>query len=84
MIDRDTLNIARITDFPDIEALLIKAMYEQVKNTPKDGQWRIFTGTLKIKDKYFELKAEFRMKELTLELGKRTIRKKDGTIIVEI
>lgn len=83
MIDRDTLNIARITDFPDIEALLIKAMYEQVKSTPKDGQWRTFHGTLKIKDKYFELKADYRLKEMTIELGSRTIRKKDGKILLD-
>lgn len=76
------MTIKRIKDFTHLEQQLIKIMYEDVKNKYRDGQWREYKTKLKIKDRWYGFECEFRLDDMFLTFGRKTIVDGQDKIIV--
>ena len=63
-----------------IEKVLIKMMWEKVRDLPKDSQWREFTGILEFRGARFLMRCDFKMKPDALEIDKININEYMGEI----
>lgn len=69
-----TINVTRTKDMKPLEANIIKALYDKVKNTPKDGQWREFKGTVRVKGRPYSLVCIFRLDGMFLKIRKSEVK----------
>ena len=53
------MTIVRLAEFPELQAALIKSMYQQVKRFT-DGTWRHFKADITINDKRYNFECRFK------------------------
>lgn len=74
------MTIVRISDFPELQATLIKSMYKQVKRFT-DGVWRDFKADITINGQRFNFECRFKHDGFFLSLGRREVRDGNNNII---
>lgn len=76
------MTVMRIHDFPALEGAVLKAIYKKVKGSPKDGRWREFKGTIKIKGRHYEMECVFMLDETFLNIRQSKVKSNDNKIIM--
>lgn len=74
--------IKRLNQFDTLDQILICQIYHKVKNTPKDGQERVFKGMLKVRDRKFLVECDFILKDLFIAVGELKINKPANNLIL--
>jgi hypothetical protein len=67
------MKVTRAWEFPPVEATILKALYAKVKQTPKDGMWREFKGTLNVKGRPYHMECLFRLDGQHLSIRKSQV-----------
>lgn len=76
------MTIKRIKDFNKLEQQLIKLLYEEVKHKYRDGRWREYRAKFKIKDRTYGFECQFRLDDMFLSFGSKTITDGQDRIII--
>lgn len=76
------MKVKRGNEFSPIEATMLKLMWQEVKQTPKDGRWRNFTSTMEYLGEVFDVKCSFRFEGEYLSLAEKSIERQRKTLII--
>lgn len=75
------MTVIRIKDFPKLEAAILKAVFDIVKDTPKDGKWRLFKGRVKVKGRPYDMECLFLIDGTFFNIQKSQV-KSEGNILI--
>ena len=72
----------RLREFDGLEQALLVKVFEKIKNTPKDGQMRVFSGMLEVNHRKYLIECDFILKDLFLEVGELKINRHIETPLI--
>jgi hypothetical protein len=75
MNDSKSEPVTRASHIPPAEMHILSLIYNRVKTTPKDGQWRIFTGTLYVKAIPFKVTLSYLLDREIFKIRETSIKK---------
>lgn len=72
------MSVKRLREFEKLEQVILSKVYETVKRTPKDGQWRVFNSRVKFRDRTYDVALDFLLDGLFMRVNELKITFDDG------
>jgi hypothetical protein len=65
--------VKRLKDFEKLDQIILTKAYDQVKHIYKDGKWRNFKGTVKFRDRFYNVEFGFMLDGLFMNIVDKKI-----------
>lgn len=65
--------VRRINEFEKVDRVILKKIYHTVKQTPKDGEWRVFKGKLALRGQVILVECDFLLTNELMSVGELKI-----------
>lgn len=76
------MTVVRLKDFSQMQAALIKSMYQQVRHKCNDGVWRNFDADITVSGQRIRFSCKFKLDEMFLTFAHAESRDQQNRLIL--